>query len=107
LDTRAILVMSPGQLVKAVHAAGINLRYLGFIRDLVQSPHIANLVLLEMMTRVVKNFVKRRLRFHSQAQDSSVSTEAVLAASMSLVLGRSKLSQLYWCEGTWSVVQSK
>jgi hypothetical protein len=86
-----------------MHAAGINLRYLGMLRDLANEEYISKTILVEMITRVVKNFVKRRLRFHSSNHEDSSSFQTILAACFSLVLGNSPASSLYWQEGSYSL----
>ena len=51
------------QLTELVHRAGINIRYLGFIRRFLQQ-YLQSVVLLEMVARIIKNRIRFFINFY-------------------------------------------
>eukprot|EP01126_Amoeba_proteus_P013882 TRINITY_DN15980_c0_g1_i2.p1 TRINITY_DN15980_c0_g1~~TRINITY_DN15980_c0_g1_i2.p1 ORF type:complete len:370 (+),score=79.98 TRINITY_DN15980_c0_g1_i2:99-1112(+) len=54
--------LDPEELVQAIHRQGINIRLLGFVRQKVTLPGVSNLILHEMVSRVLKDEINRRMR---------------------------------------------
>jgi hypothetical protein len=50
-------------LTEIIHREGINVRYLGRLRSAVTTPYLKEVILNEMITRVVKNQLRLRLRY--------------------------------------------
>lgn len=50
------------KLIENIHRTGINLRHLALLREYVSSPRIKKILLVELMSRTIKNFVRKQLR---------------------------------------------
>jgi hypothetical protein len=62
INTKMIKLHNGTQLGEEMHRAGLNLRYLGFLRAKVNEPKARSLLLLEMILRVLKNKLRHKLR---------------------------------------------
>ena len=50
------------QLINIIHEHGINVRYLGILRSYVKNKYIRRFILAEMISRVVKNTLREKMR---------------------------------------------
>lgn len=82
------------ELRVVLHEAGINLRYLGIVRRHVSSPSVKQLILVEMIARVIKHEIRYRMR--KQMKEFKLPLEhacrEMLTAYMNLVFGTSEES---------------
>jgi hypothetical protein len=62
LNTKVVKLHNGTQLGEEMHRAGMNLRYLGYLREKVTEPKTRSLLLLEMILRVLKNKLRYKLR---------------------------------------------
>jgi tetratricopeptide (TPR) repeat protein len=62
LDTLAIFPYESHTLTQAMHAHGINMRYLGRICELTKLPHVRELVTIEMLARTCKDVLNENMR---------------------------------------------
>lgn len=84
------------QLVKKLHDTGINLRLMGFVRSHFskERKNIRTFLLVEMITRVTKNYLRTRMRNHRP--NSGVPVEAIVVEHFNLLLGESPASTFFW-----------
>eukprot|EP00029_Vermamoeba_vermiformis_P012721 TRINITY_DN765_c0_g1_i1.p1 TRINITY_DN765_c0_g1~~TRINITY_DN765_c0_g1_i1.p1 ORF type:complete len:2045 (-),score=399.74 TRINITY_DN765_c0_g1_i1:745-6357(-) len=81
----------PDRFTRSLHKYGINLRHVGLIRSLSQSKYIADQALVEMITRIAKNYVRNRVRT-SKAEDS----KEIIVNHFNLLLGNGEASDFFW-----------
>lgn len=48
----------PDKFTRSLHGYGINLRHVGLLRSLSKSKYLADQALVEMITRIAKNYVR-------------------------------------------------
>eukprot|EP00727_Mastigamoeba_balamuthi_P013397 m51a1_g8680 hypothetical protein (1589) ;mRNA; f:172987-179501 len=86
-------------LIQEMHRVGINIRYMGLVRDRVTSQRIKDSLLLEMTSRVVKNTFRERFRERMQ-ELKTLSEEPFKETAIGILaqlVGAGK-SQCYWRE---------
>eukprot|EP01048_Picozoa_sp_COSAG05_P001590 COSAG05_NODE_54_length_23549_cov_81.790840_23_plen_635_part_00 len=69
LNSVEILPCSGGTLTTAMHAAGINMRYLGLLAEHASVPHVYDLIVVEMVARQAKILLKRYMIHRQLAAD--------------------------------------
>jgi len=85
-----------------LHENGINVRHLGHLRSMIDSSNIQTLLLLEMIIRCMKNYVRRKLRSNSlssankEQSMNSNDTRAMAARLLNILFGNSQASKFYW-----------
>jgi hypothetical protein len=98
----------PDKFTRSLHGYGINLRHVGLIRSLSQSKYIADQALVEMITRIAKNYVRYDLELHefknspnifyrnrvrtSKAED----IKEIIVNHFNLLLGTGEASNFFW-----------
>jgi hypothetical protein len=80
-------------LIQQMHQWGINVRYLGLLRSHLSGTDLSKRILIEMIARVSKNFLRKRLR---QAHSERRSVEQVVADYLNLLFGNNSASLLFW-----------
>jgi hypothetical protein len=84
------------ELSRCLHSYGINMRYLGKLRNFVRSSYrISALLLNEIVARVCKHFIREKLRL---VQSPSLEEyQNVVANYFNVIFGSSEISNIYWC----------
>jgi hypothetical protein len=77
-----------------MHKAGINLRYLGFLRSIVTEPRIKRLIFLEMIARCIKNMVKRKMRLYNSKGEQRL--RQMIIKQFNQLFGNSMASKFIW-----------
>ncbi|GAM24318.1 hypothetical protein SAMD00019534_074930 [Acytostelium subglobosum LB1] len=81
-----------------VHKHGVNVRYLGHVRKLCETPDMKSLIFVEMCARVVKQQLRQKLRF--KMKQARIPLEApyrrLIVAYLNRVLGTSDKSDDFW-----------
>jgi len=62
ISTNATPIYSTANLIWEMHCEGINLRYLGLLRSLVRNPRVSRIILTEMVSRVITNRLRLKMR---------------------------------------------
>eukprot|EP01125_Pyxidicula_operculata_P011059 TRINITY_DN3612_c0_g1_i10.p1 TRINITY_DN3612_c0_g1~~TRINITY_DN3612_c0_g1_i10.p1 ORF type:complete len:1231 (+),score=183.36 TRINITY_DN3612_c0_g1_i10:494-3694(+) len=85
-------------LIVFLHREGINIRHLGLVRSHVKNPEIRQLILIEMIARLVKNVLRKKWRDQMKKQPSASEEpcKKVAVKYLNLVLGNDERSKLYW-----------
>jgi alpha-tubulin suppressor-like RCC1 family protein len=103
IDSRTIAAHLPidgADLVRELHRSGINVRYLGLVRRLIgtradeRASRLRGLLLIEMISRVCKNYLRTCLREVRSA--NIVDYHNVIARVFNLVLGVGRDADLFW-----------
>ena len=93
------------ELSKAMHMHGINMRYLGYVRMLVKSPHIRSFLLMDMLSRVIKNDVRdllRRIMKKTEAEQRKY-----IVDYFNIIFGEHEKSAPYWALTIKTRLQAK
>src|ERR1700733_9194086 len=78
-----------------MHEYGINVRYLGYLRaNVTQNSSIQRLILVTMISRVVKNYLRAKMRQITATGDDVF--KKVIVDYFNLILGTSSTSTFYW-----------
>lgn len=95
---RSVFKKAQKTLCEELHRFGINLRYLGLVRQCATSDELRKVILVEMISRVLKINLRKRWRQQMEKFPSSEteSFKHVTAKYMNLALGTSDKSSLYW-----------
>ena len=104
LDTRRVSLADNDALVREMHLRGLNLRFLGKLRDRVRLSYIRRLILTEMIARTVKQTITGLLRGSHVAGQN---TEVPCLSHFNLVFGNSAASDLYWKDSLPQAVKRK
>lgn len=91
LDNLEFLPLVPSELTSLMHDFGLNLRYLGIITTECRLPHVRELAIISMISRVCKTLLNERLR-----KQTDVSVEEVLYLFFDLIFGESLQSKDFW-----------
>ncbi|KYQ93360.1 Histidine kinase A [Tieghemostelium lacteum] len=87
-------------LTERLHKSGINVRYLGHVRQHCNSLDMKSLIFIEMCARVVKQQLRQKLR--SKMAKAKIPLEApyrrLIIAYLNRILGISDRSDLFWNE---------
>jgi tetratricopeptide (TPR) repeat protein len=87
-------------LQSVLHSRGANLRYLGLLRSHVRDPELRDLILVEMVARVVKTELREKMR--AVLQQSVLPLEdprrQAVISHLNVVFGNSDQARLYWGE---------
>jgi len=85
-------------ITERLHRSGVNVRYLGYIRQSCQSLDMKSLIFIEMCARVVKQQLRQKLRF--KMKQAKIPLEApyrrLIVAYLNRLLGISDKSDLFW-----------
>jgi Translation initiation factor eIF3 subunit 135/Leucine Rich repeat len=89
-------------LTTAMHRVGLNLKYLGLVRrKCLESECVdgSQLLLIEIVARVIKQLLRKRLRDAMMASDSLVDYDqrAVVIDCLRVVISRAPESRDFWC----------
>jgi hypothetical protein len=98
LDAAKIVVSSAEELVEALHANGINLRYLGNLRYFTSSEMIKKLIFSEMICRCLKNLINRRMRTVVIRGTSEHIFRAEMLRIFNQLFGESMVSDFFWTQ---------
>eukprot|EP01122_Echinamoeba_exundans_P010551 TRINITY_DN3977_c0_g2_i1.p1 TRINITY_DN3977_c0_g2~~TRINITY_DN3977_c0_g2_i1.p1 ORF type:complete len:2020 (-),score=323.99 TRINITY_DN3977_c0_g2_i1:241-6300(-) len=98
LDAAKIVVSSAEELVEAMHAHGINLRYLGNLRYFTSSETIKKLIFSEMICRCLKNLINRRMRTVVIRGTSEHVLRAQMLHVFNQLFGESMVSDFFWTQ---------
>jgi hypothetical protein len=88
-------------LTEQLHRRGINCRYLGRVRSHCKAEAARDIILVEVVARVVKNLLRERLRVLSTklAVPGEMPYRLCIVSLLNTVLGHpQKESALFWCE---------
>jgi hypothetical protein len=78
--------------ITTIHAiAGINVRYLGLVHNLVKDARTKELMRIEMVARATKDILRAVMRRHPPDE-----THAAVLEQLNMLLGESPRSRLYW-----------
>jgi alpha-tubulin suppressor-like RCC1 family protein len=94
------LPIDGADLVRELHRSGVNVRYIGLVRRLIGSraderaSRLRGLLLIEMISRVCKNYLRTCLREVRSA--NIVEYHNVIARVFNLVLGVGRDADLFW-----------
>lgn len=86
-------------LTEIIHREGINVRYLGLLRSHVQNETLRNLILIEMIARVIKNRLRDKLRRTMRNSVQTLIGDAfleVVLTTFNRVLGWHDRSTQFW-----------
>ena len=93
------------ELSAVMHTHGINMRYLGCVRMLVDSPHIRSFLLMDMLSRVIKNDVRALLR--SMVSLSETDQRKRIVDYFNLIFGECENAAFFWSSNIKTRVQAK
>eukprot|EP01132_Coremiostelium_polycephalum_P000614 gene614-763_t len=62
MQTRTTTIDWYSQLTEIIHREGVNIRYLGYIRNYITEPQLKRILLTEIVARVLKNIMREELR---------------------------------------------
>lgn len=87
------------KLPEILHREGINVRHLGRVRTKVTSEKWRNALLIEILTRVIKNTIREKLRSQMEQlkHPGLVPYRQAILEYLNLVFGQSPSSTIYWC----------
>ncbi|PRP82048.1 hypothetical protein PROFUN_03738 [Planoprotostelium fungivorum] len=71
-DISAVIKILKKTFIHDLHRAGINVRYLGVVRNNTQNPFIRRYILMEMIARTIKNMLRYQLRTGRDAQNRKI-----------------------------------
>mmetsp|Transcript_29066 Transcript_29066/g.73052 ORF Transcript_29066/g.73052 Transcript_29066/m.73052 type:complete len:1029 (-) Transcript_29066:1489-4575(-) len=77
LNTHAITAVTHADLVRQMHARGINCRHLGMVRSGIKVAHLQSFLLTEMCARAMKNMLREHLRNLDDGSESASNEVAV------------------------------
>lgn len=103
LDANSSIITIKTNITELLHREGINIRYLGLLRSSVKDTKIKQILLSEMVARVIKNISRDKLRKKmSKLKASSLSEDPykqVIVNFLNLILGwRGEKSKKFWSE---------
>eukprot|EP01102_Stenamoeba_stenopodia_P013206 TRINITY_DN4255_c0_g2_i1.p1 TRINITY_DN4255_c0_g2~~TRINITY_DN4255_c0_g2_i1.p1 ORF type:complete len:961 (+),score=234.00 TRINITY_DN4255_c0_g2_i1:195-3077(+) len=86
------------KLVNAAHREGINIRYFGYLRSCVASPHLKNAILVEVLARVIKQEIRLTMRNTMKRIKLALEHQCrkVVISLLNVIFGGSKASSDYW-----------
>ena len=93
------------ELSAVMHTHGINMRYLGCVRRLVDSPHIRTFLLMDMLSRVIKNDVRALLR--SMVSLSETEQRKRIVDYFNVIFGEREGSAFFWSCNIKTRLQAK
>lgn len=93
------------ELSAVMHSHGINMRYLGCVRVLVDSPHLRSFLLMEMLSRVIKNDVRALLR--SMVSLSDADQRKRIVDYFNIIFGECDNSAFFWSSIIKTRLQAK
>lgn len=95
MDERSdVTFVNSMQLKEILHDHGINIRFLGQLRACVQTTHIKTFLMSEMITRVLKNTLRRIMR--SVPASDPMEYKRTVLDFFNLALGSSRESEKFW-----------
>lgn len=87
-------------LLQSLHAAGINIRYIGLVRSHLESSEIywRHVLLVEMISRVIKQNIRTKLRDMSKnlKQPGDEPYKQTVITELNLIFSKRKTSIYYW-----------
>ena len=125
LNRRELSPIDGAQLVEDMKAAGINCRFLGYLRRLVEPVHIRAMILTEMLSSLAKSILRERMRccrgavgeVGGQWDDggmggiggggNSSALQVVLKSFFNVMFGDSAISDLFWRARLWERLREK
>ena len=93
------------ELSAVMHSHGINMRYLGCVRVLVDSPHLRSFLLMDMLSRVIKNDVRALLR--SMVSLSDADQRKRIVDYFNIIFGECDNSAFFWSSIIKTRLQAK
>jgi Clustered mitochondria/Translation initiation factor eIF3 subunit 135 len=96
LEARSVIITSGRMLTKEMHHRGINVRYLGVLRNHinVRAGRERSLILTEMLVRYAKQSLRARLRNLDAADDQEYAV--VVLKFFNMIFGTSEASRVFW-----------
>eukprot|EP01133_Synstelium_polycarpum_P015910 gene15910-18908_t len=87
-------------IAERLHKSGVNVRYLGHVRQRVEAPDMQSLIFVEMCARVVKQQLRQKLRY--KMKQAKIPLEApyrrLIVAYLNRLLGTSDKTDQFWNE---------
>lgn len=85
-------------LISEMHREGINLRYMGKIRRITKNRVLKRVILVEMISRVLKNTLRCKWRnlMKKNPESEEESYKHITAKFLNLALGSTNESSIYW-----------
>lgn len=85
-------------LISEMHREGLNLRYMGRIRKISTNKDLRKVLLVEMISRVLKNTLKKKWRnlMKKNPKCEEESYKLITAKFLNIALGSSNESSIYW-----------
>lgn len=82
----------------ALHAVGVNLRYLGLVRRYSQVPAVRTCLMVEMLARSIKHILRKKMRSLMRKLKAPVSSpvRVMVIAILNMVFGTSEESTRFW-----------
>jgi tetratricopeptide (TPR) repeat protein len=85
-------------LQSVLHSRGANLRYLGLLRSHVRDPELRDLILVEMVARVVKTELREKMRavLRKSVLPLEDPRRQAVISHLNVVFGNSDQARMYW-----------
>jgi len=95
---RNLVFVNSKQLTEIMHDNGVNLRFLAYLRSIVNNKHIRQFLLFEMLSRAVKTALRGKMRklSHDQKCSEDQPYKEVAAQYFNLILGTGRGSDEFW-----------
>ena len=88
-------------LCEIIHREGINIRYLGLIRLHCKKPTIKKYIFVEMISRIVKNILRSRMRLSMKSSNGiqrRTELHSIVIDMFNIVVGSHADSAYFWFE---------
>jgi len=97
LEKRVLMFVNSKQLINIIHEHGINVRYLGILRSHIQNKYIRRFILAEMISRVIKNTLREKMRDLSAAiakKNQEIASKKLRGTGEGLEIGDTQYKQV-------------
>lgn len=94
LEHNTVVLTNHNELGDLMHRHGINIRFMGLVRRLVTQPYLKSLLLTDMISRVIKEKLRKELRMWVGFKEESC--KRLIVDYFNRVFGRSPSSDEFW-----------
>jgi hypothetical protein len=104
---RAVAAAQHGEVCAVLRREGINMRYLGLLRNLSRDRAVSTILLEEAVARTCKQVLRSQLRKLRPGGDGRASASHVVLKYFQLLFGSSAASEVYWSRAIKSAVANR